>query len=188
VFATHDHSLYDEAEVARITAARGQVVDKTDSGERRVIPPEAECSLDQVKAMRIALNMSRSLGHATLSRFGVSAMPDVSAAIQLEHGDWLVLATDGLSRAALSTEEIARIVCSSGTPRTACQALAAASLREDKRNHRKSDNTTVLVALYDGPNTFAKHEEAPVDAGSPRPPTPDDFTDSEREQQGGLSV
>jgi len=163
VFVSQPHSLYDEHECARVALAGGKIVDKSPT-VRRVIP--ADLALEEVHSKRVALNMSRSLGHVALSRCGVSSIPSLSPALPLCSGDRLVIASDGLVP-EISNERAAEIVCAASTPRLAAQALLREAQQVNEHSRRHSDNISILVVFF-------THDHPPPAAlsDSPLPPPP----------------
>lgn len=69
VFSSVDHNLERQDEIERIGKSNGVIVERL--YVKRVTPSRDEFSEEAITKQRLALNMSRSLGHVTLGRFGV---------------------------------------------------------------------------------------------------------------------
>eukprot|EP01133_Synstelium_polycarpum_P002907 gene2907-3341_t len=80
-------------EKARIIASGGRVVLRGQSW--RVLPKLVDFNDDQIAKKRLALNMSRSIGHIILSNYGIISTPDIVTR-DLSKGDIIIVASDGL--------------------------------------------------------------------------------------------
>ncbi len=92
--------------------------------------------------------MTRALGHAILSRCGVSSTPDFFVA-RLCDGDRLVMGCDGLWD-VITSEEAIRIVSlyAAQDPQVACKALVSEAERRWKAKNKPSDNITAIVVFF----------------------------------------
>lgn len=87
---SNDHK-FSEEEVKRIEQCNGKLIER--NGHQKIIPGDM-LEKDIIK-QKLALNMSRSFGHPTLSKYGISPEPDFTT-IDLSKDDILVVASDGL--------------------------------------------------------------------------------------------
>ncbi|GAM18584.1 hypothetical protein SAMD00019534_017590, partial [Acytostelium subglobosum LB1] len=90
---TSDHRPENKAERARIEAGNGRVVNRYSVW--RLVPSEQDYTDADIVRGRLALNMSRSLGHYILSQYGLSARPDINT-VNIYPNDILIVASDGL--------------------------------------------------------------------------------------------
>ena len=65
-----DHTLDSKEERHRIVQSRGRILLTGNSKQRRVLPAAEDISHETILQQKIALNMSRSLGHSTLCKYG----------------------------------------------------------------------------------------------------------------------
>lgn len=66
-----DHKLSREDERSRISSCGGEIV-QTKFGTQRVIPNRQDFTEDIMRKRKLALNMTRALGHIVLKNYGVS--------------------------------------------------------------------------------------------------------------------
>jgi len=101
---------------------------------------------------KLALNMSRSLGHSTLSRFGVSPEPELNW-FGIESGDILVLASDGLWE-VMNNEEVANFINQYINekeyldPQQICSKLYREISDRCKSSNRLEDNATLVIVPF----------------------------------------
>jgi serine/threonine protein phosphatase PrpC len=104
-----------------------------------------ERALAQQGDVPLSPAMRRRFSHVITNLVG-GHEPGVEAEVHktsLQHGDVLLLATDGLSR-HVSDHEIAAILDAEAAPQAACEQLVQAALNGGGR-----DNITVIVARYE---------------------------------------
>ncbi|KAH3758294.1 protein phosphatase 2C [Pelomyxa schiedti] len=143
-----DHSLYSDDEQKRIQNCGGVIIDK--NKVRRILPSTIDYSYAQIAEHKLALNMSRSLGHIILGKYGVIAVPDV-VSMQINDGDRLVVASDGLWNLCTNAE-VAEFVQKSSTADGACLALCTEVKERCRQRKSRADNTTVVVAFFHSKN------------------------------------
>merc|ERR1712137_140732 len=142
---SEDHSLNRKEERNRIFLKKGKIVGQIKN--RRVIPSVNDYSQEDISKHKLALNMSRSLGHLILSNYGVSSTPDMKTII-IEDGDYLVLASDGLWD-VMKHEEIRNIIENSedSSPQEIADNLISL-VKEKNEEIQNSDNTTIVVTKF----------------------------------------
>ncbi|EFA85967.1 protein phosphatase 2C [Heterostelium album PN500] len=143
---TSDHRPESRSEKQRILQSNGRVIHKNSSW--RVIP-SGEFSEAEIAKRRLALNMSRALGHHILSRFGVTSEPSLQHSDLRQH-DILIVASDGLWN-AMDHQAIANYLTKH--PKETAQAianhLAKESLRLCKKDDVPCDNVTICCYWLD---------------------------------------
>jgi len=106
-----------------------------------------EFTEEQLKQQRLALNITRSLGHAILSQYGISSEPDV-VQTSLQADDILIIASDGLWN-ELSSSEISSIAldCKMAgfLPQKFCTMLLRRAEVVAKLKGVQADNITIVV-------------------------------------------
>jgi len=145
VLSSADHNLDRLDEVERILAANGMIVERN-GGIKRVIPNPKEFSEDDIIKQKLALNMSRSLGHTILSNYGVCSQPEFFSTI-IQNDDILILASDGLWE-LMENNEVADFVCNYNDLQQACREISREVANRCKLIHRKSDNLTIIVVQF----------------------------------------
>jgi len=141
---TNDHVPSREDEKDRVVKEGGVI--RNVKGVVRVVAG-GDFTEEQLKEQRLALNISRSLGHAILSKYGISSEPDVlQTTIQAD--DILMVASDGLWN-ELSSSEISSIALECKMAGFSAQKFCAMLLRRaevvSKLKGVSSDNITIIV-------------------------------------------
>lgn len=145
LLASYDHDLEQAAERQRCEASGGAVV--ASAGCLRLVPPATDPALLVTRGARhLTLNMSRALGHAILSAYGLTAEPDLYEQ-RVEAGDRLVLASDGLWD-VLSNELVAHIAGYCATPAEAVTALYHEAMDHYALADAPADNVSLLVVYF----------------------------------------
>ena len=86
--------------------------------------------------------MTRALGHAVLSKHGISNEPEFTHNRVLCAGDRIVLASDGLWN-FVAQEKVCKLLSdASATPESCCTRLKEAAL---KAGHKYADNISIIV-------------------------------------------
>ena len=141
-----DHTLEREDEQLRITStSSGRVVPGT-SNTLRLVPSESAYDLDTIKKKKLALGMSRSMGHPILSKFGCISEPDFTF-VDVSDGDVLVIATDGVF-GVLSNEEVGGIVLENLNPAKTSNLIVKTCTNFCEEDMTDADNTTALVVNF----------------------------------------
>jgi len=152
VFSSKDHKLERSDELERISCLKGVVVEKP-LGVKRITPSREEFSEEVISKRRYALNMSRSLGHVILARYGVSADPEFDS-VEIENGDILILASDGLWE-VMENLEVAQFLNNYFAipsdlldPFQICKDIYKEVAQRSKIMGRKEDNTTIVIVQF----------------------------------------
>eukprot|EP00026_Physarum_polycephalum_P005010 Phypoly_transcript_05036.p1 GENE.Phypoly_transcript_05036~~Phypoly_transcript_05036.p1 ORF type:complete len:622 (-),score=91.91 Phypoly_transcript_05036:53-1918(-) len=139
---TRDHVLSTPEEMDRIYSSGGVI--RTPGGVARVFIPELYSAFYGTKVG--GLNMSRSLGHLYLSRFGVIPDPDYGEE-GLHPNDLVILATDGLW-GRMSPTEVCKFIADRPKIQNSPQEICDALIEESKARWGPiADNITILVLL-----------------------------------------
>jgi len=146
---TKDHVPTLPLEEERVFSSGGII--RNPFGMARVFVPDLYASFYGVRVG--GLNMSRSLGHKYLSRFGVIPDPDFGEH-ELLVNDLVILASDGLW-GKIPPNDVAQMINErpeiQGSPEKICAAL----IRESKQRWGNSaDNITVVVLLVSDENNI----------------------------------
>ncbi|EGG22907.1 protein phosphatase 2C [Cavenderia fasciculata] len=170
---THDHRPEMAEERDRIEKCTGRLTFKYNSW--RIVPKQNDFTEEELVRKRLALNTSRSLGHYILSRYGVSAIPSFATAT-LHNGDYLIVASDGLTN-AVNYQTLPNLISSSSSSNHP-QKMSAELCRIAVRAAGKaSDNVTISCyqfqsdspTIHDHPQKDHEHLLSP---SSPLPCTP----------------
>lgn len=144
-----DHT-FSQTELIRIHKAGGRV-QEIKKGVRRVLP-SSEIDLETIRKCKLALMMSRALGHFILHRFGVSSEPEFSTTT-LETGDYLVLASDGLWNFVSNDLALSAFLPLGGTtfvpPTGVAERLLNLTKITSESQGKAMDNTTIVVLRFD---------------------------------------
>jgi len=140
-FETIDHNpTVDEKERNRITLAGGTYINT--GPEVRVYP--SNLSLEAAREQNLTINMSRALGHLTLSQHGILATPDISCIDLSKFSDlYLLCASDGLW-SVMNRKEVMSTIEGATDLKQACLDL----MRESDRRWQSKDmgdNITVTI-------------------------------------------
>ncbi len=127
---TLDHSLSNETEQQRISA--NDPAPSTTHDGYLSMPFNSETNLQ--------LAMTRSLGHAHLSKYGITHEPEIFVHELSDTDRFVIIASDGLWE-SISSGEAVQIVAACTTPEEAAEQLLARAASNDQ------DNTTALVVF-----------------------------------------
>jgi len=145
VTLSEDHDLTKQKELDRIKQCGGVVI-KPKSNSKRVYPPKSDVTWEQVKKRSLSLNMSRSLGHCVLSKYGISPTPEFNQVTIVSEGDIVVFASDGLWD-IVEQSEIEKMVASASDSGIAVNDLCRQLMKRVFQGNGKysAENTTIIV-------------------------------------------
>jgi serine/threonine protein phosphatase PrpC len=149
---TKEHTLTRVDEVERIQKESKGVVVERSKNNWRVIPTFADYPEAAIKKDKLALNMSRSLGHHILSQYGVSPKPDFMRTTVVA-GDLLLLASDGLFE-LFEDSDLLQIFLqiNSSLPepnlRLLAENLLVAAQSKAKKEKHNMDNCTIVLVRF----------------------------------------
>ncbi|EGC37248.1 hypothetical protein DICPUDRAFT_94116 [Dictyostelium purpureum] len=146
---SNDHKPENSQEKKRITSTGGRVVFRC--GCWRVIPNKLDYSNEDIMKQRLALNMSRALGHIVLSKYGVSSEPETLSET-LKPGDYVILASDGLWN-VLCLKTIVKYIKKSSSPKELTDLLL--SVVESRCQSFKIPCDNVTVCCYRHSNNLS---------------------------------
>ena len=149
-----DHSMNRADEVARVQANNGVIVLGL-GGVKRVVPSSG-VSWPEIRKKKLALAMTRALGHPVLRHHGVSAEPEVEN-FDVQAGDRIIIASDGLWD-VLSNAEVTLVTSYAATAAKAVSSLWSASHAKYACG-RPEDNTTIVALFLDEVAASAEEEE-----------------------------
>lgn len=137
-----DHKLSRKDELERVKAAGATVHMELMGG--RLSASTKDYTLDQLKQMKLGLNMTRAFGHIILQKYGVSPKPEFSF-MPIQSGDVLISATDGLWEVVTNDNDVSdRVFIHSN-----CERLSKdlCKLSDNRFLERKiaADNITIVV-------------------------------------------
>jgi len=111
----------------------------------RVIPASGY-SIDEIILYKLALNMTRSLGHSILSKFGISSTAEIDY-VKIQSGDILVIASDGLWE-IITNEEIPSLIANLA-PKAAVKHLCKTIEERSKLMETQTDNQTIIIVDFE---------------------------------------
>jgi len=140
-----DHKLSREDERSRISSCGGEIV-QTKFGTQRVIPNRQDFTEDIMRKRKLALNMTRALGHIVLKNYGISCEPEFQSC-NVQEGDKLVLASDGLWE-IMENHEVGEIINNYPDLNKACKELVRQVESRCKLLNLASDNLTIVIVAF----------------------------------------
>ena len=124
-FASVDHNpTVNVAERQRVRVAGGSC--ETIGGEIRIHP--GSLSFVAAREQKLSINMSRAMGHTTLSRYGVTPTPDIThVPLKAAHEYLICSASDGVFDVLTNDQVTALLVATAATAATANTPSATAT-------------------------------------------------------------
>ncbi|PRP86857.1 hypothetical protein PROFUN_05074 [Planoprotostelium fungivorum] len=151
---SEDHCLTRTDEVDRIRTTTTGQIGVGRSGMMRVCPSIADYTKEMIIEKRLALNMSRALGHPILRLYGVIAEPEWRE-VEVKPDDLVLLASDGLWE-IMTNEQVAEIVRDQWDVLTStgmgvqklCNSLSKECALRHKNADRSADNCTMVMIYF----------------------------------------
>jgi serine/threonine protein phosphatase PrpC len=133
--------------------SRGQIVERTNNCYR-VIPNSEDYPIAEIKAKKLALNMTRSLGHPILSQYGVIPTPEFQT-VEIQPKDLLILGSDGIFEIFMH-QDISKMLNEFGkqTKETdlttyICKVITQEATTIQRKNRKALDNITIVAVQFE---------------------------------------
>jgi serine/threonine protein phosphatase PrpC len=140
-----DHKLTRKDELERVKNAGATIHSELMGG--RLSASTKDFTNEQLKAMKLGLNMTRAMGHLILHKYGVSPDPEFSFMF-VQTGDVVICATDGLWEVVTSDDDVAdRVFIQQNAERLSKDLCKLSDSRFIERK-LAADNVTITVIQF----------------------------------------
>ena len=139
-----DHKLTRQDERRRVASCGAEIIDAFGG---RLTASNKDFTKQELKQLKLGLNMSRALGHIILRKYGVSSEPEFSF-LNVEDGDIVICATDGLWEGSSDKEIVDLVVSNYNSVSQLARELCRFSDQKWNQQRLLADNITIVVLKF----------------------------------------